>query len=163
MPDPFGGPPPAYVKDHLPFTGDVEVYTAERVPEDEAMRVCHAFTGSLAVPVRDVRIRAWAEAVAAADVDGSRYLLVSFPPEAPTDTDPPVRVFIERGPDCVLTEAGRRVLEAAGLALEPTFVRFECQRCSLIFRLKPIETPHDGSPFCSKCGQRCIGYVEATP
>lgn len=81
------------------------------------------------------------------------------PPKEPTDDDPPTRVYIERGPDCVPTEAGRRVLEAIDRVLEPIFVRYECLRCSLIFRLKPIETPHDGQPFCSKCGQRCGDYV----
>lgn len=153
MPDPFGGPPPAYVEGHLPFTGDVEAYRAERVPEEVATRVRAAFTAGESpdgVPVRDVRIRTWAEAVAEATIDNVRHLLVSFPPREPT------RVLIERGPDCVLTETGRHMLELVGHVLEPTFVRFECPRCSLIFRLKPIEVPHDGPPFCSKCGQRCV-------
>lgn len=79
----------------------------------------------------------------------------------PDTDDPPMRVYIERGPDAELTERGRRILEAARHVLEPTFVRYGCLKCSLIFRLKPIETPHDGPPFCTKCGQRCTDYIEA--
>ena len=41
--------------------------------------------------------------------------------------------------------------------MEPTTLRFECRDgCGLILRLRPIDCPFDGSPFCPKCGKRLL-------
>jgi len=50
--------------------------------------------------------------------------------------------------------AMERLVAGLRIVLEPTILCYECPRCSIFLRLQPIQIPHDGEPFCTKCGAR---------